>query len=68
MAKQPARNALTQNAAQGDVPSLAELKALRRSQREASQRVEELKLRLFQITEKHMDQAISLIKGWIKNP
>ena len=68
MAKQPARNALTQNATQGDVPSLAELKALRRSQREASQRVEELKLRLFQITEKHMDQAISLIKGWIKNP
>lgn len=67
MAKKPERSALSQNAAQADPPSLAELKALRRAQREASQRVEELKLRLFQITERHMDQAISLIRGWLNS-
>lgn len=46
-------------------PSLAELKALRAAQRESSQRVEELKLRLFQMTERHMDQAIAIIKSWV---
>lgn len=44
---------------------LAELKALRKAQRDASQRVEELKLRLFQISERHMDQAIALMRRWI---
>lgn len=67
MAKQPVRNARPPVAAGDTLPSLNELKALRRSQRDAAQRVEELKLRLFQITERHMDQAISLIKRWVKN-
>lgn len=52
-------------AAPTDAPSLAELKALRAAQRESSRRVEELKLRLFQMTERHMDQAIAIIKSWV---
>lgn len=58
-------NALTQAASDTAAPTLAELKALRTAQRETSQRVEELKLRLFQMTEHHMDQAVSIIKSWV---
>ena len=47
--------------------SLAQLKTLRRAQRETNQRVEELKLRLFRITEQHMDQAVRLIKRWLSD-
>lgn len=47
------------------VPSLAQLKALRHAQKETNRRVEELKLRLFRITEQHMDQAVRLIKRWM---
>ena len=61
----PKPNALPQAASNTEVPTLAELKALRAAQRETSQRVEELKLRLFQITERHMDQAVSIIKTWV---
>lgn len=46
-------------------PSLAELKAIRKAQRATNQRVEELKMRLFRITEQHMDQAVSLIRRWM---
>ncbi|SCM74717.1 flagellar M-ring protein FliF [Desulfovibrio sp. 86] len=47
--------------------SLAQLKTLRRAQRETNQRVEDLKLRLFRITEQHMDQAVRLIKRWLSD-
>lgn len=49
-----------------NAPALPELKAVRLSRRAASQRVEELKHRLFSITEQHMDQAVSLIRRWLK--
>lgn len=66
MAKSSARNALTPANEGAHTPLLANLKALRKTQREASQRVEELKLRLFQLTERHMEQATSIIKNWLK--
>ena len=49
----------------GNTPSLADLKALRKARKETNQRVEELKQRLFRITEQHMDQAIRLIRRWL---
>ncbi|MDD4701872.1 MAG: flagellar M-ring protein FliF [Desulfovibrio sp.] len=49
----------------GATPSLSQLKALRLAKKETNQRVEELKLRLFRITEQHMDQAVRLIKRWL---
>ena len=50
-----------------NAPSLVELKAMRLAQKETNQRVEELKLRLFRITEQHMDQAVRLIKRWLSD-
>ncbi len=47
--------------------SLAELRAVRVAQRATNERVEELKLRLFRMTEQHMDQAVSLIRRWLKD-
>ena len=47
--------------------SLSQLKALRLAQKESNQRVEELKMRLFHITEQHMDQAVRLIKRWLSD-
>lgn len=46
-------------------PSLAELRAIRLAQRATNQRVEELKLRLFRLTEQHMEQAVSLLSRWM---
>lgn len=46
-------------------PSLAELRALRLSQKATNQRVEELKMKLFRMTEQHMEQAVSLIRDWM---
>lgn len=48
-----------------NLPSLADIKALRHAQKETNQRVEELKLRLFRMTDQHMDQAVSIIKRWL---
>ena len=45
--------------------TLSQLKALRLAQKESNQRVEELKMQLFHITEQHMDQAVRLIKRWL---
>lgn len=64
MAKPKSRNA---DAFDNDTPKLAELKALRKTQREGSQRIEELKLRLFQISERHMEQAINIMKEWVRS-
>lgn len=56
----------TQSAAgEGHAPSLAELRAYRHAQKETNRRVEELRLRLFRMTEQHMDQAIRIIKRWL---
>ena len=52
-------------AGEGHVPSLAELRAYRHAQKETNRRVEELRLRLFRMTEQHMDQAIRIIKRWM---
>lgn len=49
----------------GNGPSLAELRAQRRAQRETNQRVEELKLRVLRFTEQNMEQAVRLIKRWL---
>lgn len=49
----------------GNPLSLEELKALRKARKETNQRVEELKQRLFRITEQHMEQAVRLIKRWL---
>lgn len=46
-------------------PDLAELRAIRLAQRATNRRVEELKLRLFRLTEQHMDQAVSLLRRWM---
>lgn len=46
-------------------PSLSELRAIRLAQKATNQRVEELKLRLFRLTEQHMDQAVSLLRRWM---
>ncbi|MEG2172409.1 MAG: hypothetical protein RRY29_04025 [Desulfovibrionaceae bacterium] len=62
MAKPNSRSANTFD----ESPKMMELKALRKNQRESSQRIEELKLRLFQISERHMDQTISIIKQWVR--
>ncbi len=52
----------------GDPQALAELKALRKAQKECSLRVEELKLRLLLLTEKHWDQSVSILKNWLNDP
>jgi flagellar biosynthesis/type III secretory pathway M-ring protein FliF/YscJ len=62
--KQPDRPALPPD--RGD-PSLAELKARRRAQKECTQRIEALKTRIFRITERHMEQAVRLVRRWISN-
>ncbi|SDF28387.1 flagellar M-ring protein FliF [Desulfovibrio legallii] len=49
----------------GSVPSLTQLRALRLAQKESNQRIEELKMRLFRITEQHMDQAVRLVRRWM---
>lgn len=45
--------------------SLTELKAIRLAQKATNQRVEELKLKLFRLTEQHMDQVVSLVRDWL---
>lgn len=64
MAKPNSKNTSTVN---DDTPRLVELRALRKEQKESSQRIEELKLRLFQISERHMEQAITIMKQWVRD-
>lgn len=49
-----------------DTPQLAELKAMRKAQRQSTQRIEEIKSRLFQVSERHMDQVINIMKQWVR--
>lgn len=56
------------NKANENLPaSLEELKALRLAQRATNRRVEELKEKLFRITEQRMEQTVSIIRNWM-NP
>ena len=50
----------------GNAPSLAELRAMRKAQHDSARRVEELKLRLLQLSEQHWDQTVHIIKQWTK--
>lgn len=66
MKQEPKARALTGGKG-GDTPALADIRAIRLAQKATNQRVEELKLRLFRMTEQHMDQAVSLIRRWLKD-
>ncbi len=65
MANQSERNALVNAAKLGDAQAIATLKAMRKAHKDASRRTEELRGRLLQLTEKHWDQTISILKGWM---
>ncbi len=65
MANQSELSALTAAAKQGDGQAIARLKALRKEQKESSRRAEELRLRLLQLTDRHWEQALSILKGWM---
>lgn len=58
---------LMQGSGGGNAPSLAELREIRLARKATNQRVDELKARLFRITEQHMDQAVSLVRRWMHN-
>ncbi len=49
----------------GDAAALEEIRTWKKNQRETGRRVEELKLRLMQLTERNWDQSISIIKNWL---
>ena len=61
----PPQMGLSSGQGGGSTPALSRLKALRLAQKETNQRGEELKLRLFRLTEQHMDQAVRLMKRWL---
>ncbi|RRD71077.1 MULTISPECIES: hypothetical protein [unclassified Desulfovibrio] len=48
-----------------DTSFAAQRRAARLAQKETNQRIEDLKVRLFRITEVHMDRAVRLIKRWL---
>ncbi len=54
-----------QRAKAGDAQAMQELKDWQRTQRETARRVEELRLRLLQLTEKNWEQSISIVKNWL---
>lgn len=66
MKQQERKNRTSELALASTPAALAELREIRRAQRAASQRVEELKMRLFRMTEQHMDQAVNLIRRWME--
>ena len=67
MKQEPKTKALSGGSKSGpQPPALADLRAIRLSQRATNQRVE-LKLWVFRLTEQHMDQAVSLIRRWLKD-
>lgn len=47
-------------------PNLEELRAQRRARREVNQRVEALKVNLLRICEHNVEQAVRLIRRWLK--
>ncbi len=64
MTKEPVLNTVMRAKA-GDSQALQELKEWQRTQKETSRRVEELRLRLLQLSEKHWEQSICILKGWL---
>lgn len=66
MKQEPKTKALS-GAQGGNPPSLADLRAIRLAQKATNQRVEELKLRVFRMTDQHMDQAVCLIRRWLND-
>ena len=42
-------------------------RAARQVRKEATQRVEELKLKLIVLADRHFEQSLRIIKGWLKN-
>ncbi len=63
--KQPGHKTKALGSGASAPPSLSELRSLRLAQRATNQRVEELKVRLFQLTEQNMEQTVSLIRRWM---
>ncbi|MBO4369068.1 MAG: flagellar M-ring protein FliF [Desulfovibrio sp.] len=47
--------------------NLEELRAQHRERMQTNKRVDELKLRLLRITDHHMDQAVRLIRRWLRS-
>lgn len=47
--------------------SLDELKAQRRERLDTNRRIENLKLNLLRMTEQNIDQAVRLIRRWLKD-
>ncbi len=52
-------------AKKGDANAINQLKEIRQSQKATSRRVEELRLRLLQLTERHWEQSVTIIKTWL---
>lgn len=46
-------------------PTLEELRIRRQERREVNKRVDELKLKLFRLTEGHMEQTIRVLRTWL---
>ena len=68
--KHDERKALPSGAGSGanaSALSPAERKARRLARKEINQQVEELKGRLFRISERHMDQVVRLIRRWLQD-
>jgi len=42
-------------------------RAVAQARKEAAQRVEELKLRLMTLVDRHFEQSLRIIKGWMKD-
>ncbi|MDR1857004.1 MAG: flagellar M-ring protein FliF [Desulfovibrio sp.] len=49
----------------GDASSLPDGRSVRQAKKETAQRVEDLRLQLLRITEKHMDQAVRILRDWL---
>ncbi len=64
MANESVRKAL-ELAKKGDTSAMEEVRTWQKNQRETTRRVEELKLRLLQLSEKHWEQSINIIKNWL---
>ena len=68
MKQEPKIKALSGGSRSGpQPPALADLRAIRLAHKATNQRVEDLTLRVFRMPEQHMDQAVSLIRRWLKD-
>ena len=50
----------------GVPPSREELRARQLERREANKRVDDLKTKLFRLTEGHMEQTVRILRSWLK--